>query len=496
MMKTRFTAIALLCLCTLSGLHAQALTDDYDNDYADEQGEVVQYEGEQYIRVSNAHQLLRSFISGKNILVERHTEINLTPLLEDEDWWKHNLAVYKWLPAYGSEGLIGQHIVSEAVTDGRQLSIVGYKDIKIVGEENCSIVVEPRYAFCLNFMYCENITISNLTIGHTVGGYCEGGVIGVTGGQGISLSDCDLYGCGTYGLDIQNTSDFSMSYSCIHDCTYGIMTLSHVEPAVFDQCSFFGNREFSLVCGTDSDISFIECRFYHNNPTSMLFDIDREFGLRDCYVFHPTEALGSIALARQEGNTFNANSYACNIINAEEVKVNFKGVKPTIVDFVNATIGDGFSEEGDCDNWILGWKRYLRTEEARENTTYIVDNRNGYVRIEENIDDSKIVFFHDFCFWNCADGKHKLIAESNGLLDNGKAVETECSGLYFSLYDNDSHVIKYLGMEEAILGSRPSKSNDITYLLPRTGKNITWVDGEGKRGVIRWNGQTFNTPQP
>ena len=61
--------------------------------------------------------------------------------------------------------------------------------------------VNPRYAFCLKFVNCSNCEVENLTIGHTVGGFCSGGVIGAEQSS-VTVKDCDLYGCGTYGLNL------------------------------------------------------------------------------------------------------------------------------------------------------------------------------------------------------------------------------------------------------------------------------------------------------
>ena len=273
-------------------------------------GIVIQYDGEQYIRVQTAEQFLRSIISGCNILVAKNAEINLTPLLNNKAWWDKQNYYFKWC-SEGEPSLTdkGQRITSEAVSDGRQLVVQNYKRMLIRGEGNSRIVVEPRYAFCIKFMGCEQIEIRNLTIGHTMGGNCQGGVIGVEGGWRISIQNSDLYGCGTYGLDLKNTRDFSMYRSNIHDCTYGIMMLNNVETAKFEMCDFFHNRKYSLVESHSSYPIFTECRFYNNEPTSPLFSCDREFYLAGCIICHPTEKLGTMNVADQSGakNWFDPN---------------------------------------------------------------------------------------------------------------------------------------------------------------------------------------------
>lgn len=501
-MKSRLAAIALSMLWCVFGMTARATAD-----YADEQGKVITFDGKQYIRVTDARQFVRSIISGQNILVARNTVINLTPLLDDEKWWNRNNPHFAWIFRCQAENMMGQRIVSERVDDGRQLSIVGFKDITIEGEGHSKIVVEPRYAFCLNFINCQNITIHNLTIGHTEGGNCQGGVIGVSGGSYICVSECNLYGCGTYGLQLSDTRDFTMLDSGIHDCTYGIMTLNNVDGARFDHCNFFRNAQYTLVTGRNSAIEFDRCRFYANNPTSPLFEVDRPFRLTNSLIFHPAEYLGTIDIADLHDNLFNSDPYdtaslgfeADPFIDAghgpEKVKVSFEGSRPTIVDLINATIGDDSDEEGDCDNWIGRWKRYQLTGKPDPGDTYTVDPRNGYVRIESRCGRGP-VGYHEFCFWNCDDGARRLFAHSSGLIDGGKAVETECTGLYFYLYDNATRVITYVGMDNELFGSRPVAGTDIAYQLPRSGKDINYVDGRGRRGTIKWDGNGFGAGLP
>lgn len=458
-------------------------------------GESVKYEGKRYVRVSTAEQFVRSIGSGKDILVAKNTVIDLTPVLLDADWWHNNSGNYKWLPAYESMNLTGKNIVSEEVFDGRQLSIVGFKKINIVGEGDSHIVVEPRYSFCLNFVNCEEVTLRNLIIGHTEGGYCEGGVLGVAGGKNISIYDCDLYGCGTYGLELSDTRDFSMYGSDIHDCTYGIMTLNGVESARFDRCDFYRNKEYALVEGHNSGLSFNDCRFYANNPTSILFNVDREFELTDCVILHPAEYLGNVDDTQQSGNWLCEDPYDSAFFvdgsGPERIEVDFKGEEPTVVDFINAITRDGTYGEGECADWVKAWKDYQATGGQGGIYTCEADAGNGYARIERNSADGRQVTFHDFRCWDRYDGNHKLFAHSSGTLIDGKAAETECFGLAFYDYNPKTRKVSYIGYDTQVLGARPCESDNIVYRLSDGGSDIVYVGGDGEGGVYLWNGDIF-----
>ena len=156
----------------------------------------------------------------------------------------------------------------------------------------------------------------NLTIGHTEGGYCQGGVIGMKRGWRNVVIDCDLYGCGTYGLDLAATTDFGMLHSNIHDCTYGIMQLRSCVGVRFNSCDFFNNREYDLIGGLGCEgLSFMECRFFANWGDSPLFSLDNTFYMSGCQVYHPTQNLGTIDVADQSGakNFFSENPFDTNI---------------------------------------------------------------------------------------------------------------------------------------------------------------------------------------
>ena len=245
------------------------------------------------------------------MLVAKDTEINLSPVLNDESLFRTRYKM--WMPD-ASNGISDgrETVVSEEVFDGRQLTLVNMKQLVIEGEQNSRLVVDPRYAFCLNFVDCRQCTVSNLTIGHTEGGFCQGGVIGVKRGWRNVVIDCDLYGCGTYGLDLEGTNSFSLYSSNIHDCTYGIMQLRDCEAVHSTHCDFFNNREFTLIesrgcVGT----VFEDCRFFSNWSDAPLFGFDREFILLGCAVYHPTENLGTMNLCEQpsqsQPNTFSPN---------------------------------------------------------------------------------------------------------------------------------------------------------------------------------------------
>ena len=84
------------------------------------------------------------------------------------------------------------------------------------------------------------------------------------------------------------------------------------------------------------------------------------------------------------------------------------------------------------------------------------------------------------CFWNCADGKHKLLAENCVGMINDRYVSTEYSGVSFYLYDNDSRKLFPVSEEEIGAYIEPKLDESAT----DTGKTLTTFDDEAI--VVYW----------
>jgi len=134
----------------------------------------------------------------------------------------------------------------------------------------------------------------------------------------------------------------------------------------------------------------------------------------------------------------------------EIIKVKFKGAAPGICDFIT-TLNN--QEEGlfmDSGNLIDSWNHYLHNETQEPGADIIVDKKNGYVcqtfnsSYEINGETREEKSTCEMCYWNCADGKHKLFAVSNRSMVNGHYSEGQVDGLFFYLYDNAKHIIWYV----------------------------------------------------
>jgi len=275
--------------------------EDFPGGLAEDGRGPDEVDGEMVYTVLSEADFFASLGNNRTILIGENVHLNLSNILENEEEFKGRPG-RRW-SADASSIIVKQPlVVSEIESDGRQLVLLNFENLIIKGAHNASIEVNPRYSFCISFANCKGCEVRNLTIGHTEGGQCSGGVIGVRGGRNITVSDCDLYGCGTYGVALWETTDFTLRNSNIHDCTYGIMELRSNQDVLFENCDFFSNREYALIEGYGNEqLSFVDCRFFANWADAPLFQLDNTFFLSGCKIYHPAYTRGTIDMADQSG---------------------------------------------------------------------------------------------------------------------------------------------------------------------------------------------------
>ena len=256
---------------------------------------------EQVIEVSNEYDFIGSLGSNRTIVLKPGTVLNLTNVLKQDGFFSYEgrKVVQDYHPGRnGTEQLIA----ACERNDGRQLELINVNNLTIRGTGDCFIVVEPRYANVLNFYNCTNIMIENLTIGHTDEGYCEGGVLFFENCENVNVKSCDLYGCGTYGLETHSVSGLIFDDTTIRDCSYGIMELHGTKYATFNNCKFIRCREFALVNvdGGCEDVRFDSCRWSDNK--GMLFNLGAVVKMSGCEIRHSDSYdLGNTEMVIMEG---------------------------------------------------------------------------------------------------------------------------------------------------------------------------------------------------
>ena len=188
----------------------------------------------------------------------------------------------------------------------------------------------------------------------------------------------------------------------------------------------------------------------------------------------------TLALAAQEG----------------AIRVKYQGARPTIKDFASAYLASLISEVEECD--AEGIALYEDLQHAitcrdkglplEENESLTIDLKNGFLVYELTYDEN--LHRIEMCYWNEADGKHKLFANSRWSFQNGRLSMGQYDELSFYRYNDATKK----------MSSCNTPGFDVEYLnksyaLPRTGKDIivtTWNDnGNSTQKILKWNGHGF-----
>ena len=125
--------------------------------------------------------------------------------------------------------------------DGQQLDITGVDNLTIRGKDGKDanlISTVPRYSYVLSFADCTNVTVKDLTLGHTEApGECIGGVLDFYRCGNATVSDTGLFGCGTIGVLGESSRNLHILNNEIYDCSQGgvnLISCRQVEMDVFD----------------------------------------------------------------------------------------------------------------------------------------------------------------------------------------------------------------------------------------------------------------------
>lgn len=188
---------------------------------------------------------------------------------------------------------------------------------------------------------------------------------------------------------------------------------------------------------------------------------------------------------------------ACCYAQDGAIRVNYKGARPTIVDFAEAYFAAYVNDDDDdCINESLNafyrtWIDYRNGQPLDEGETFVLDERNGYILYEtkSTYEQTTHTGRMEMCYWNESDGKHKLFACSIWFYTNGLPSGGQFDDLYFFRYDNATKKMT------ACDAPGFDVSYDRAYSLPRTGKDITVTlvkNGKKQQQLLKWNGHKFS----
>ena len=130
----------------------------------------------------------------------------------------------------------------EEAADGYTLVLDVVKNLTIAGEggaDQVTIVTRPRSADVLKLLGAVNVTLKDLTCGHTqMPDACQGAVLNLYGCRDVSIDGCVLYGCGTIGIWANECWKVRCENTVIKECSTGAIEIANCYDIIFDSCEF------------------------------------------------------------------------------------------------------------------------------------------------------------------------------------------------------------------------------------------------------------------
>ncbi len=178
-----------------------------------------------------------------------------------------------------------------------QLQNVEGLTIRGCGKGKTTIVTEPRWANVLSITDCRNLTLEDMTLGHTImAEACEGGVIRLNASETITLNGLGLYGCGSLGVQTYGCSEVTMQDCEVYECSIGGIHLFQTNGVTINSCAFHS-------LGKDAPVDHVFNIFDSDNVTVSNCMVSSNYVYSLIYAEHN----GSVTF---RGNQFTANQVA------------------------------------------------------------------------------------------------------------------------------------------------------------------------------------------
>ena len=233
---------------------------------------------------------------------------------------------YKWV----SDAAIGTNDAELVICNVTGLTIRG------AGIGKTTIAAVPRYANVIDFRACRDITVSNLTAGHTKEpGYCTGGVILVEDSSDVNVDSCGLFGCGTEGVRGISSQKINVTNCDIYECSVGAVTAAYCEDVLVSGCDIHNHGTKGI-----------------DDPAYRLFDVDdcRSFIVYNCKI-HDNKA---------EGLLYTSNSFNVLFLSNEVTNNTFKQ-STFYFELVGARVDGCYFDKNYSEGWYVDGARIKAT---------------------------------------------------------------------------------------------------------------------------------------
>lgn len=246
---------------------------------------------------------------------------------------------------YGSQDPSPYYTWENYVINGFALQLKDLENVTIrgCGKGKTTLLTEPRSADVLALTNCKNITLENLTLGHTsLPEPCEGRVLTLDSSRGVTLKGLGLFGCGTTGVYTSLCADVTVQDCEIYDCSYsgihlwnssditvnscafhslgkempvnGVFTISESKDITISNCMVSNNYVMNIAdCSEHSAVTFRNNQFVSNKVSEAVFTFRSENVVLEDNVFEDNESR----------NWYAAGSYRA--LDLEGTEVTFPG---------------------------------------------------------------------------------------------------------------------------------------------------------------------------
>lgn len=133
--------------------------------------------------------------------------------------------------------------------DGWELVLEEVENLTIAGTAAAEVILSavPRYADVIVFEDCANVTVENITAGHTIEpGVCMGGVLYLDGTEGFTVRGSALYGCGVLGIQAVDCDNILAEDTAIYECSYGAVQTESCRDVRVVDCSVYDCEGYGL----------------------------------------------------------------------------------------------------------------------------------------------------------------------------------------------------------------------------------------------------------
>lgn len=338
------------------------------------------------VTVSTVDEFLAAIAPGANIVL-KDGDYNLTrasnyPQKDENELWEEMIEgrviqgsdYYCWIPR----------------NDGYSLSINSVNGLTIQAEEGASvqIMTSPRYADVLHFEGCQGISLSNLTMGHTIEkGLCAGGVLDFEGTDNVVVDGCALYGCGTWGVYARYCQQMQVIGSRIYDCSEGAVQLGMCRDVQVDSCEIYectASYGGLLNVWQSEQIAFTNSRIYNNKDVQFLIEAyDRSQGvyMGGLLVEH-NKFENALYTCTQDPITFSH----CDIRPSNTMPGGFKGGHQDGLNYFTAVSPEGKELSDDDANFHSQKKVLWRAEMKLAAPEAVEPDADGVIRVS-NVDE-------------------------------------------------------------------------------------------------------------